>query len=175
MMPDDIITRDSQGQLAVNTVSSTEAEVPYNYDDCFTLDTNGRRALRIVGAGGSGGGAVDSVNGKTGVVVLTGADLTTSVEVSESTLTQELASDTIYNCGEMSSLTITFPEDVDEKYISQVNFTSGTTPTTLSAPEGTIWRGSDVDSNGFTPAANKRYCVLFFYDGTSMRGLVQGA
>lgn len=54
MMPDDIITRDGQGQLAVNTVSSTEADVPYNYDDCFTLDTNGRRALRVVGAGGGG-------------------------------------------------------------------------------------------------------------------------
>lgn len=51
-MPDDIITRDSEGQLAVNTVSGTEANVPYNYDDCFTIDTNGRRALRVVGAGG---------------------------------------------------------------------------------------------------------------------------
>ena len=46
---DDIIVRDDEGKLAVNTVSSTEANVPYNYDDCFTVDTNGRRALRIVG------------------------------------------------------------------------------------------------------------------------------
>lgn len=53
---DDIIVRDSEGQLAVNTVSSTEANVPYNYDDCFTVDENGRRALRVVGAGG---GSVD--------------------------------------------------------------------------------------------------------------------
>lgn len=53
---DDIIVRDDEGQLAVNTVSSTEANVPYNYDDCFTVDTNGRRALRVVGAGG---GSVD--------------------------------------------------------------------------------------------------------------------
>lgn len=50
---EDIIVRDSEGQLAVNTVPSTEADVPYNYDDCFTVDTNGRRALRVVGAGGS--------------------------------------------------------------------------------------------------------------------------
>lgn len=57
MMPDDIITRDENGDLAVNTVSSTEANVPYNYDDCFTIDTNGRRALRVVGAGGGGGGS----------------------------------------------------------------------------------------------------------------------
>ena len=56
-MPDDIITRDDNGDLAVNTVASTEANTPYNYDDCFTVDTNGRRALRVVG--GSGGGSVD--------------------------------------------------------------------------------------------------------------------
>lgn len=55
MMPDDIITRDIEGQLAVNTVSSTEANVPYNYDDCFTVDINGRRAVRVVG----GAGAID--------------------------------------------------------------------------------------------------------------------
>lgn len=47
-MADDIITRDSQGNLAVNMVSGVEANVPYNYDDCFTLDTNNRRALRVV-------------------------------------------------------------------------------------------------------------------------------
>lgn len=52
-MADDIITRDDNGDLAVNVVTSTEANVPYNYDDCFTLDINGRRALRVVGAGGS--------------------------------------------------------------------------------------------------------------------------
>lgn len=51
-MADDIITRDDNGDLAVNVVVSTEANVPYNYDDCFTLDTNNRRALRVVGAGG---------------------------------------------------------------------------------------------------------------------------
>lgn len=53
-MADDIITRDDNGDLAVNVVTSTEGNVPYNYDDCFTLDTNGRRALRVVGAGGGG-------------------------------------------------------------------------------------------------------------------------
>lgn len=56
-MADDIFVRDSNNQLAVNTVVSTEANVPYNYDDCFTLDTNNRRALRVVSAGG--GGSVD--------------------------------------------------------------------------------------------------------------------
>lgn len=53
-MSDDIFVRDSNNDLAVNTVVSTEANVPYNYDDCFTVDTNGRRALRVVGSGGGG-------------------------------------------------------------------------------------------------------------------------
>ena len=172
MMPDDIITRDSEGQLAVNTVSSTEANVPYNYDDCFTIDTNGRRALRIVGGGG--GGSVDSVNGKTGVVVLTGADLTQAIELSSTSVTQELASDTIYNCGTVSALTITFPATVTPKYISQVNFTSGTTATALTAPVGMVWLGNDIVQGVFVPVASKRYAVLFFSDGTNVRGLVQG-
>ena len=30
---DDVIVRDENGHLAVNTVSGTEADVPYNYDD----------------------------------------------------------------------------------------------------------------------------------------------
>ena len=34
-MADDIITRDDNGDLAVNVVTSTEGNVPYNYDDCF--------------------------------------------------------------------------------------------------------------------------------------------
>ncbi|MBQ1758981.1 MAG: hypothetical protein IIZ94_04780 [Prevotella sp.] len=74
-MADDIITRDDNGDLAVNVVTSTEGNVPYNYDDCFTLDVNGRRALRVVGAGGGGGGAVSSVNGQTGAVVLNAKDV----------------------------------------------------------------------------------------------------
>lgn len=49
-MTDDIIVMDSDNRLAVNTVVSTEADVPYNYDDCFTLDINGKRALRVVGS-----------------------------------------------------------------------------------------------------------------------------
>ena len=106
--------------------------------------------------------------------LITDASLSTVVAVSGSTVTQELATDVIYNCGELSALTITFPASVGAGYVSQINFSSGATATTLSAPAGTIWRGSDVDANGFTPAASKRYCVLFFYDGTSMRGLVQG-
>lgn len=320
MMPDDIITRDSEGQLAVNTVSSTEANVPYNYDDCFTIDTNGRRALRVVGAGGGGSVDYTKVVSKTKTMPVAGADnanmiylydgstnatythgyvyenkktatytgtvsfeaatlsgttvacsgddfaaflteagadptpivsgtmtyeadatgwrlvgkdadnntvtsfleynedyadagftftgtpedgdviaftceiteasasyaweridvqpagdSTQVVEKGSGAITQELAGDTVYNCGTVSALTITFPATVTPKYISQVNFTSGTTATALTAPVGMVWLGNDIVQGVFVPVASKRYAVLFFYDGTNVRGLVQGA
>lgn len=74
MIPDDIITRDIEGQLAVNTVSSTEANVPYNYDDCFTVDINGRRAVRVVGAGGGGSVDYTKVVSKTKTMPVASAD-----------------------------------------------------------------------------------------------------
>lgn len=114
------------------------------------------------------------VIGENELSVITDASFTNVVNINTSTATEELALETIYNCGELSALTITFPASLNAGYISQINFTSGTTPTTLTAPVGTIWRGSDTDSTGFTPVASKRYSVLFFYDGVNVRGLVQG-
>lgn len=102
-------------------------------------------------------------------------DSTQVVEKGSGAITQELAADTIYNCGTASALTITFPATVGPKYISQVNFTSGTTATALTAPAGMVWLGNDIVQGVFVPVASKRYCVLFFYDGTAVRGLVQGA
>lgn len=178
-MAGDIFTLDSDNNAAIRTVGVNPGVSETNSPVVFTTDENGNAAVRVVGGGGSGGGAVDSVNGKTGVVVLDAEDVgaqakTTIVTVSDSTLTQELANNTIYNCGELSALTITYPATIDADYLVQVNFTSGATPTTLSAPAGTVWRGSDVSST-FTPVANKRYSVLFYYDGVQVRGLVMGA
>lgn len=119
-------------------------------------------------------GQVESVNNKTGAVVLTGADLTTLVTESEAAVSRQLANDTIVDCGTVTSLTITLPSTYDAKFISQINFTSGATPTSLTAPNTIVWLGNDITSSVFVPAANKRYAVLFFSDGTNMRGLVQG-
>jgi hypothetical protein len=120
-------------------------------------------------------GQVESVNNKTGAVVLTGADLTTLVTESGATVSRQLASDTIVNCDTVTSLTITLPSTYDAKFISQINFTSGATPTSLTAPNTIVWLGNDITSSVFVPVANKRYAVLFFSDGTNVRGLVQGA
>lgn len=95
------------------------------------------------------------------------------VTVSASTLTQELATDTIYNCGELTALTITFPATPTASFISQVNFTSGTTATALTAPVDVVWSGDDIVSDVFVPDVSKRYSVMFFYDGVSMCGIAK--
>ena len=115
------------------------------------------------------------VIGENELSMITDASLSTVVSVSGTSVTQELSTDIIYDCGELSALTVTFPVSTDAGYVAQINFSSGATATTLTAPVDVIWRGSDVDSNGFTPVANKRYAILFFSDGVNIRGLVQGA
>lgn len=117
-------------------------------------------------------GQVESVNGRTGVV--TGVqDVATISTVSAATLTQELAGNTIYDCGELTDLTITLPATINADWACQVNFTSGTTPTALTAPNTIKWKGDDLTAGVFVPVASKRYAVLFFTDGTNVRGIVQ--
>lgn len=104
-------------------------------------------------------------------------DLTTKqdkVTISTTTGTVALTDNTIFNGDELSTLTITNPANPTLDFCCQVNFTSGATPTTITA-SGIIWRGSNVTQSGFTPVANKRYAILFFYNGAAIIGLVQGA
>ncbi len=104
-------------------------------------------------SGGPGGGAVSSVNGKTGAVLLTAEDVgaaaaETVVEVSGTTPTITPANNTIYNCGEVASLTISNPP-AGGAY--SIVFTSGATPTDLSVDPAIKM------PDGFSVEANKRY------------------
>lgn len=99
--------------------------------------------------GGGGGGAVSSVNGKTGEVVLVASDVGASpaetvVEVSGTTPTIEPQANTIYKCGELTSLTISNPPATG-KY--SIVFFSGATPT------------ATVGIENFVAEANKRYKI----------------
>lgn len=103
--------------------------------------------------GGGGGGAVSSVNGKTGAVVLNAEDVWASpaetvVEVSGTTPTITPAANTIYHCGELTSLTISNPP-ANGAY--SIVFTSGATATTTTIP-ATILGLED-----FAPEANTLY------------------
>lgn len=82
------------------------------------------------------GGAVSSVNGKTGAVVLDADDVgaapaETVVEVSGTTPTITPTDNTIYNCGELASLTVSNPPATGSYSIV---FTSGSTPTVTTIP-----------------------------------------
>lgn len=90
---------------------------------------------KIMGGGG-GSGSVTSVNGKTGAVVLTASDVgaaaaETVVAVEGTTPTIEPAANTIYNCGTLTSLTISNPPATGAYSIV---FTSGSTATTTTIP-----------------------------------------
>ena len=62
----DAFALDSQGNIAVRTVTATEQQnLPNNYDDVFTLTTDGKRALRVVNGDG-GGGDLPSQTGQAG-------------------------------------------------------------------------------------------------------------
>ena len=109
-------------------------------------------------SGGGGGGSVTSVNGKTGAVSLTAEDVgaapaETVVEVSGTTPTIEPQANTIYNCGEVASLTISNPPARGDY---SVTFTSGSTPTDLSIDPAIKM------PDGFTVEANKRYEINVF-------------
>ena len=86
--------------------------------------------------GGGGGGSVSSVNGKTGAVVLSASDVgaapaETVVNVTGTTPTIEPQANTIYKCGELTSLTISNPPATGAYSIV---FTSGATATTTTFP-----------------------------------------
>lgn len=92
----DVLQRNADGELEVRVVNGTEkADAPANYDDVFTVNTEGKRALRVVGAGGGGGtGTVTSVNGVqpvNGNVEITGDNITATVGEEEASITQHLS------------------------------------------------------------------------------------
>jgi hypothetical protein len=85
----------------------------------------------------------------------------------------KLATNTIYNGAELLGLSITFPT-VDLKYTSQLNFTSGASATSFTAPADIKWAGDSIVKGAFVPETNKRYVILFYYDGVNICAIVRG-
>lgn len=113
--------------------------------------------MQILEQGGGGSGAVDSVNGKTGAVVLDADDVGASPAPFEVTVTtagavsQECANNTIYTfTGALTSLTLTEASGARE-YL--VIFATGSTAPTVTFPSGVAF------SDALTIEANKRYEV----------------
>lgn len=158
-------------------------------DTQVVVQTEGgaERAQKVfnLNGGGGGGGTSDysdltnkpKINNVTLSGNKTSADLGIQSATSIVTLTTdstELATNTIYNGGELASVTFTLPATVPADFTAQLNFTSGTTATTFTAPASVTFEG-DACSNGvFTPLASKRYSVLIYTDGVNVIGLVMG-
>ena len=65
-----------------------------------------------------------------------------------------------------ASLTIAFPEIIDEDYYAMLTFVSPATPTTLTYPEGVIsFSGTSLTEGKLVPEATLRYTLIFWYDG----------
>lgn len=100
-----------------------------------------------------GGGSVTSVNGKTGAVELSASDVGASpaetvVAVTGTTPTITPAANTIYKCGELTSLTIS---NSPASGAYSIVFTSGATATTTTFPAAIL------GLEDFAAEANTRY------------------
>lgn len=105
------------------------------------VDTSSER----VQLGGSGGG---------------GSDTTSEVTLSDTTITQALANNTIYTCSNpVSSLTVTAASDMS---YAVMNLTTGSSGMTFSCPAtGWTCTGSDCASGVWYPLASVRYSLAF--------------
>lgn len=131
--------------MGIEPITHLEKSIAGTVDPVTHLE----KVIEQYGGGGGGGGSVSSVNGKTGAVVLSASDIGASpaetvVEVSGTTPTIEPQANTIYHCGELTSLTISNPPATG-KY--SIIFFSGATAT------------ATVGIENFVAEANKRYKI----------------
>lgn len=175
------------GQLAVATVAQS-GEVIQDGGEIDTTsviqtDNGPQKVVKVLDLGGGGGGTDDynylsnkpHINGVTLSGNKSSADLhlqgATSI-VTLTTASTQLASNTIYNGGELASVTLTLPATVPADFIAQVEFTSGATATTFTAPASLYFNGDACEGGVFEPVANKRYCIMVISDGVNTLGFV---
>lgn len=93
------------------------------------------------------------------------ADKTTITTSTETTASITLADNTEARYGEITSLTVTLSETISDCFISSVIFKSGATATAVTVPSDIYCQGADCKNGAFLPKANKRYTMIFSYDG----------
>lgn len=96
----------------------------------------------------------------------------TIVTVSGSTFNNTINNNTIYNASTLTSLSGTFPNDIGVGFVSQFDFTSGSTPTAINM--NVVWTGDNANETTFVPRSNCRYTIMFYYDGVNVRGFISG-
>ena len=107
-------------------------------------------------------------------------DITGTVVTIAATDSITLSDNTTYNGSTQTSLTIALPASPAANFVSIVQFSSGTTATTVSFPGTVNWMGDDLiydstlQKNVFGPVVNKRYTLAFYSDGVSINCVVRG-
>jgi len=107
--------------------------------------------------------------------ILAGGESYKTVTLTNTDIDITLYSYTIYEAtNPLTSLKITLPENLDDEFIAQINFTSGSTRTDI-LPSEIEWIGDNVsETQGFIPRVNCNYSIIFYYTGTVVRGVIQG-
>lgn len=108
--------------------------------------------------------------------VCTGVQEKSTIQTLSATDSITLADNTIYSGSTQTSLTINLWASPTVDSVSEVVFASGATATTLTYPNIIKWLdgGTDVSGGTFTPDINKRYTIMFYYDGANTCAIVKG-
>ena len=169
------------GQLAVATAAQSGELItgpsPIETTALVQTDDGPQLCVKTFNVGGGGGGGDASWGSITGTLsnqtdlqnALNSKQGATSI-VTLTTASTELASNTIYNGGELASVTLTLPATIPADFIAQVEFTSGTTPTLFTAPAALYFNGDRCEAGTFTPIASHRYCIMIISDGANTLG-----
>ena len=90
---------------------------------------------------------------------------TTIIKSTETTASITLADNTETRFAEITGLTVALPETISDSFVSSAVFKSGATATAVTVPSGVYCQGADCKNGAFLPKANKRYTMIFSYDG----------
>lgn len=101
--------------------------------------------------------------------------ITNITTITETTAAITPDNNTEYRCGEVTSVTITLPEEIPDDYAAYIVFTSGTTAAEAVYPDSIKWSGDDVIDGVFIPIASRRYNIGIWYDGVNVNAAARGA
>lgn len=85
-----------------------------------------------------------------------------------------LLNKTIFRAGEIATLELLIPSAIDDDFLCEVDFTSGATATAFTMVDTVKWTGDDIIKGSLVPQANKRYNLLFWYDGVNFNAESRG-
>lgn len=75
---------------------------------------------------------------------------------------------------DLTSLTLTLSQTIEDDFISSIIFSSGSTATQITYDSSIKWSGDDVTSNAFVPQSNKTYNIVIWYDGINVNAVARG-